>query len=98
MISAIVKIGEYDLNDEKVSMLVKSCIIGNSVKEILKDVSIKEGEVFAKEVISKLSVVTMTKISSKIEFRIANDIGKKTTLNIGKFINLFLLSLVLLDL
>jgi hypothetical protein len=86
MISAIAKIGEYDLNDEKVAMLVKSCIIGNSIKEILKDMSIKESGVIAKEVINKLSVVTMTKISSKIEFKVATDVGKKTTLNISKII------------
>lgn len=86
MISAIAKIGEYDLNDEKVAMLVKSCIIGNSIKEILKDMSIKESGVIAKEVINKLSVVTMTKISFKIEFKVATDVGKKTTLNISKII------------
>jgi uncharacterized protein (DUF697 family) len=86
MISAIAKIGKYDLKDEKVAMLVKSCIIGNSIKEILKDMSIKESGVIAKEITNKLSVITITKISSKVEFRLAIDVGKKATFNISKLI------------
>lgn len=88
MISAIAIIGKYNLSDENVSMLVKSCIIGNSIKEILKDFSIKESEVIVREVLEKLTVVTVTKISSKIEFKLVANISKKITLNVSKLIPL----------
>jgi hypothetical protein len=86
MISAIAIIGKYDLNNEHVVMLVKSCILGDTIKEILKKFTIKEGEVIVKEVLEKLTVVMVTKISSKMEFQLAENITQKITFSINRLI------------
>ncbi|GAX87855.1 conserved hypothetical protein [Lebetimonas natsushimae] len=86
MISAIAIIGKYDLNNEHVVILVKSCILGDTIKEILKKFTIKESEVIAKEVLEKLTIVMISKISSKMEFRLAEDVTKKITFSVSRFI------------
>lgn len=86
MISAIAIIGKYDLNDENVVMLIQSCILGDTVKEILKKFTVKEGEIIAKEVLEKLTVITVTKISSKMEFQLAENFIHKITFSVSRFI------------
>lgn len=41
MIAAIAYIGGHDLNDDKVKSLVYFCLVGNTVKEVAKDATIR---------------------------------------------------------
>jgi uncharacterized protein (DUF697 family) len=89
MIAAIAVIGGYDLKDDKVKSFAYSCLAGNGVKDVLKEVGITAGKQFVlKKVIGQISGGTITRINRVVGFRLLTKFGSKGLVNLGKMVPL----------
>ncbi|MCL2281848.1 MAG: EcsC family protein [Fibromonadales bacterium] len=80
MITAIAIIGGYDPKDERVKTFAFSCLAGNAVKEILKEIGIEAGKQFVlKNLIGKISEGTLTRINRIIGYGLLAKYGVKGT-------------------
>ena len=84
MILSIAHLGEYDIRDDKVKSLVYMALVGNEVKEILKDIAIQVGKQMARQIIRNISKETIIKINQKVAFRLVTKFGEKGIINLGK--------------
>jgi len=88
MVAAIAILAGYDVKDDRVKTMVYATLVGNEVKEMLKDVSIQVGKQMAKQMIKNISRETITKINQKVGFRLVTKFGEKGFINLGKSIPL----------
>lgn len=88
MIAAIAHIGGYDINDDRVKSLVYLCLVGEPVKDILKDGGIAIGSKLAFSYLKSIPGKTLTKINRMVGFRLATKFGQKGILNLVKFVPL----------
>lgn len=86
MIAAIAHIGGYDIKDDKVKSLIYLCLVGESVKDILKDGGIVIGSKLAMSSLKSVSGKTLTKINRMVGFRLVTKFGEKGAVNLIKFI------------
>jgi len=89
MIMAIAIIGGYDPKDEKIKSFVYSCLVGNAVKDVLKDAGIKIGQrIVLKKVIPAISYGMLVRINRAVGFRLIAKLGGKGLINLGKLVPL----------
>ncbi|MGV3459701.1 MAG: EcsC family protein [Flavobacterium sp.] len=88
MILAIAIIGGYDVRDDKVKSLVYMCLVGNTAKDILKDITIVAGKKVAIRAIENISEKTIMAINQKVGFKLLAKFGEKGAVNLGKAIPL----------
>ena len=88
MIASIAHIAGYDVKDDKVKTLIFTCLVGNSAKELLKDVGIQVGKKVATNAIKNISGKVITQINQKVGFRLVTKFGEKGVINLGKAIPL----------
>jgi len=86
LISAIAIIANYKLDNEKIKIIIIGCLTGNSFKELLKEFNIKESKILIKDIIKKLTDISATKITSKIEYTLVRKTTQKAAVNITKAI------------
>lgn len=86
MIAAIAHIGGYDVKDDKVKSLIYLCLVGESVKDILKDGGIIIGSKLAMSSLKSVSGKTLTKINRMVGFRLVTKFGEKGAVNLIKFV------------
>ena len=84
MIAAIAHIGGYDIKDDKVKSMIYLCLVGESVKDILKEGGIAIGNKLALSSLKSVSGKTLTKINRMVEFRLITKFGEKGVVNLGK--------------
>jgi len=85
MIMSIAVIGGHDPKDDRVKTLVLSCLAGNAVKDILKEVGIEAGKkIILKTIAGQISQGTLTRVSRVVSFRLLAKFGT----NLGKLIPL----------
>lgn len=77
MIAAIAYMGGHDIKSDKVKSMIYICMVGNSAKELLKDVGVKTGE------------KVMTKILEKVSTKLLSKIGEQGVSTLGKAIPVF---------
>jgi len=89
MIAAIAIIGGYDPKDERVKTFAFSCLAGNTVKDILKEIGIEAGKQFVlKNVIGKISEGTLTRINRAVGYGLLAKFGVKGAASLGKMVPL----------
>lgn len=88
MIAAIAHMGGLDLKTDQVRTLVYTCVAGNAVKDVLKDVGIQIGKKLSQSAIKSISGKTITAINQRVGFRLLTKFGEKGVINLGKGIPL----------
>ena len=86
MIAAIAHIGGYDVKDDKVKSLIYMCLVGESLKDMVKATGITIGNKLATGVIKKIPGTVLTKINQKVSFRLVTKFGEKGAINLVKVI------------
>lgn len=86
MIAAIAHIGGYDIKDDKVRSLIYLCLVGESVKDILKDGGITIGSTLALSSLKSVSGKTLSKINRMVGFKLVTKFGQKGAVNLVKFV------------
>ncbi|MBF0412738.1 MAG: EcsC family protein [Desulfamplus sp.] len=86
MIGAIAYMGGYDLNDDQVKTMVYTSLVGNEAKDIIKEAGIQIGTKLTKNMVTKISGKSLTKINQKVGFRLITRFGQKGVINLGKLI------------
>ena len=66
MIAAIAHMGGYNLRDEKVKMLVYSCLVGNFAKDLLQESAIRLGTKFAVRAVESISEKSFADIDDEL--------------------------------
>jgi uncharacterized protein (DUF697 family) len=88
MIAAIAVMGGYDLRSDQVKTLVYLALIGNSIKDVVKNVAISIGEKSAKAMIKNLSKEAIKKINQRVGYKFLTKFGEKGAVNLVKFLPL----------
>jgi len=89
MISAIAYMAGYDIKDEKVKGYVLLCLVGNGVKDVLKEVGMQVGNKIAISTIRKyITTELLREINRAVGFRLVAKFGGVGIINIGKAIPL----------
>jgi len=88
MVASIAYTAGYDLEDEKVKIMVFACLTGNNAYELLKDMGVN---IYIKYNISyyvkkHISKKTIKQIQRKIIFKLLAKLGEKSFMNITKII------------
>lgn len=86
MCATIAIMGGYDVKDDRVRTLVYACLLGNGIKDVLKNIGIVFGSKLSKVAIKRISFEAIKKINQKIGFRLITKFGEKGILNLGKAI------------
>jgi hypothetical protein len=84
MIAAIAYMGVHDLKDDRVKTLVYACLVGNSVKDFLKEIGIVIGTKLTTQAIKNISEKTIVTINQKVGFCLLTKFGEKGVINLGK--------------
>ena len=88
MIAAIAYMGGHDLKNDKVRSLVYVCLVGNSAREIIKDLGIVLGTKLTTQAIRRISGKTIIAINQRVGFRLLTKFGEKGVVNLGKTVPL----------
>lgn len=86
MIAAIAHLGGYDIKDDKVKSLIYACLVGESVKDILKDVGIQIGVKVGKNLLKSLPGKVLTNINKTVGIRLVTKFGTKGVVNAVKIL------------
>jgi len=86
MAAAIAIIAGHDVNTDKVRTFILICLLGNTGKDILKDVGIKVGNGLAKSALEKISGKTLIEINKRVGFRLLTKSGEKGAVNLIKMV------------
>jgi uncharacterized tellurite resistance protein B-like protein len=86
MIAAIAHMGGFDVKDDKVKSLVYVCLVGESAKDILKDVGIQLGLKVGQNLLKSLPGKILTKINQAVGFRLVTKFGTKGLVNLVKVV------------
>lgn len=84
MIAAIAYMGGHDLKDDRVKAMVYSCLTGNAIKELLKDVGVVIGKKFTEQAIKNISGKSIIAINKAVGFRLLTKFGARGVINLGK--------------
>jgi len=88
MIAAIAHMKGYDVRCDQVKTMVYLSLVGDSIKNILKEVGVKVGQKFAEQTIRQISGRTLIEINKKVGFRLLTKFGEKGVINFGKMVPL----------
>lgn len=84
MIACLAYMGGYDINSDQVQTLVYACLAGISLDQVVKQIGVKFGIKFAKNLVDKIPGKVLTQINQKVGFRLVTKFGTKGLINIGK--------------
>ena len=88
MAGAIAIIDGHDLKEDRVRTLVLLSIVGDSVKEVLKQAGVKIGNKLTEKVIMQIPGKVLIEINKKIGFRLLTKAGEKGAINLIKAVPL----------
>ncbi len=88
MAGAIAIIDGHDLKEDRVRTLVLLSIVGDSVKEVLKQAGVKIGNKLTEKVIMQIPGKVLIEINKKIGFRLLTKAGEKGVINLIKAVPL----------
>lgn len=86
MSAAIAFIYDYDIYDERVKTMILFTILGDSGKEVLKDIGIEITKQSAKNLIKKISGRTIIEINKQFGRRLLTKSGEKGIINLTKWV------------
>lgn len=86
MSAAIAYLYGHDINEDSVRTFIMASLLGDSVKEILKDAGVKIGQNVTKNLIKKIPVKVLDKINKKIGFVLLTKGGSKGIIKLTKLV------------
>ncbi len=86
MAAAIAHMNGYDVRSDQVKTFAISCLAGNSIKEILREVGIEVAKKVSAKLIARIPGSVLVKINQKIGFRLMTKFGTRGAANLGKAI------------
>ena len=86
MVAAIAKIYGYNLDDERVKTTILCVIIGQDIKELLKQKGITIAKELTYVAISKLPAEALLKINQAVGFRLVAKAGEKGVISLSKIV------------
>lgn len=86
MIAAIAHMGGHDIKDDRVRVMVYSCLVATSAIDVAKDVGIAFSGKLAASAIRQISGETIKRINQAVGFRLLTKFGEKGVVNLGKAI------------
>lgn len=84
MSAAIARIAGYDLDSDRVRTFVVACLVGDAMKDVVKDVGIKAGTGLTKSLLNKVPGKVLIEINKKVGFRLITKAGEKGAINLMK--------------
>ncbi len=87
MVAAIAYISNpnIDLNDDRIKVIAKCCLLGESIEQIAKKAGIQIVEkLTTKKLLPLLSGKMLTKINQAVGFRLVTKFGSKGAINLAK--------------
>lgn len=88
MISAIAHMGGHDIQSDQVKSIIYVCLLGNGTKEVFKEMGIKAGQKFVKNIIENTSRKMLLSVNEKVSVNIASKLGSRTLSGLGKAVPL----------
>ena len=86
MITAIAKMGGFDIQSDQVQTLAYACLTGSAIADILKNTGIKISEKITVTAIGKIPGKVLTKINQKVGFRLITKFGTTGAVNLAKMV------------
>lgn len=84
MSAAIAQIAGYDLECDRVRSFVVACLVGDAMKDIVKEVGIKAGTGLTKSLLHKVPDRVLIEINKKVGFRLITKAGERGAINLMK--------------
>jgi hypothetical protein len=78
------RIAGYDLNSDRVRTFVVACLVGDAMKDVVKNVGIKAGTGLTKSLLNKVPGKVLIEINKKVGFRLITKAGEKGAINLMK--------------
>jgi hypothetical protein len=89
MVAAIAYMGGYDIQSDQVKSLVYICLLGNTGREIIKEIGIQLGTKLTMSTIKRVVTREVTKkINQAVGFRLITKFGSTGVINLGKSVPL----------
>lgn len=86
MIAAIAELGGHDSRSDQVRTAILLCLIGNAVKDIVKDAGIGIGGKLSIEAIKAVPGKVLIDINKKVGFRVLTKFGEKGVINLVRLV------------
>jgi uncharacterized protein (DUF697 family) len=84
MAAAIAKIAGFDIQSDRVRTFVVACLVGDALKDIVKNAGIQIGKGASKSLINKIPGRVLIEINKKVGFRLITKAGSKGAINLMK--------------
>jgi hypothetical protein len=84
MSAAVARVAGYDLNSDRVRTFVMVCLVGDAMKDILKNAGIKAGIGLTKSLLDKVPAKVLIEINKRVGFRLITKAGEKGAINLMK--------------
>jgi hypothetical protein len=84
MIAAIAHMCGQDIRDDRVKTIVYTCLLGNSAKDVFKEIGITIGTKLTTQAIKNISMEVVAKINRTVGFRLLTKFGQKGAINLAK--------------
>lgn len=84
MSAAVARIAGYDLDSDRVRTFVIACLVGDAMKDIVKNAGIKVGTGLTKSLLNKVPGKVLIEINKKVGFRLVTKAGEKGAINLMK--------------
>jgi len=84
MSAAVARIAGYDLDSDRVRTFVIACLVGDAMKDIVKNAGIKTGTGLTKSLLNKVPGKVLIEINKKVGFRLVTKAGEKGAINLMK--------------
>lgn len=86
MVTAIAKIGGFDIHSDQVQTMAYACLTGSAVADIVKQTGIKVGEKVTENLIKQIPGKALAAINKKVGFRLLTKFGEKGIINFVKLV------------
>ena len=86
MVAVVALMHGHAVREDRVRSLVYLCLVGSALNEVARNVGIKIGEHFGKQLIQRVSVETVRAINKAVGVRLVTKFGERGLFNLGKMI------------
>lgn len=88
MIAVIAQMGGHNLREDRVKMLVYTCLVGNIAKDFIQEAGIMIGTKLTARAVGSISERSILIINERVGFRLLATYGSKGVINLGKAVPL----------
>jgi len=84
MAGAIAIIYGHDIREDRVKTLIMLSLVGDAVKEVLKEAGVKLGQRMTQKAIASISSQTLFEINKRVGFRLITKAGQQGVINLSR--------------